>query len=249
MRKKQSSWQMLFFDVDVWKGFIIFFTSFLKRSLFSSFFGAVCVCCENRGPVVWAENFSLLHKRERTEIFSQFGTKPTMLNLFKLDWGSRGCSIKCLHPDHFFCLDQGKKTWSLKRLRFRPRSSGASYILMLDEQSSQAQNVLHMAKPCFIKRLFRWSIVPLLFHNMKHLLSQIWSTPLTLRMMSKWKMKVFPFVIQHCSHCIVLQERNSLFDVLWQKWGHWCFVRFRRISTFFEEYFTCSCWNPRTFCV
>ena len=50
-----------------------------KRSLFSSFFGAVCVCCENRGPVVWAENFSLLHKRERTEMFSQFGTKPTMI--------------------------------------------------------------------------------------------------------------------------------------------------------------------------
>ena len=37
----------------------------------------------------------------------------------------------------------------------------------------------------------------------------LWSTPLTLRMMSKWKMKVFPFVIQHCSHCIVLQERNN----------------------------------------
>ena len=27
-----------------------------------------------------------------------------MLNLFKLDWGTRGCSIKCLHPDHFFVL-------------------------------------------------------------------------------------------------------------------------------------------------
>ena len=26
-----------------------------------------------------------------------------MLNLFKLDWGTRGCSIKCLYPDHFFC--------------------------------------------------------------------------------------------------------------------------------------------------
>ena len=26
-----------------------------------------------------------------------------MIKLFKLDWGTRGCSIKCLHPDHFFC--------------------------------------------------------------------------------------------------------------------------------------------------
>ena len=126
MRKKQSSWQMLFFDVDVWKGFIIFFTSFLKRSLFSSFFGAVCVCCENRGPVVWAENFSLLHKRERTEIFSQFGTNQPWLNCSNLIVGQRGRCIKCLYPDHFFCLDQGKKTWSLKRLRFIPLSSGAS---------------------------------------------------------------------------------------------------------------------------
>ena len=89
MRKKQSSWQMLFFDVDAWKGCIIFFTSFLKRSLFSSFFGEVCVCCENRGPVVWTENFSLLHKRERTEMFSQFGTTPTMIKLLKLNRSSQ----------------------------------------------------------------------------------------------------------------------------------------------------------------
>ena len=53
MRKKQSSWQMLFFDVDAWKGCIIFFTSFLKRSLFSSFFGAFYDCYEI--AVLWFE--------------------------------------------------------------------------------------------------------------------------------------------------------------------------------------------------
>ena len=78
------------------------------------------------------------------------------------------------------------------RLRFMHRRC-ASYILMLDEQSSQAQNVLHTAKPCFIKA-WRWSIVsvfislrrdkPLKLHNMKHLhFIPIWSTSLTLRMM------------------------------------------------------------------
>ena len=44
------------------------------------------------------------------------------------------------------------------RLRFMARSA-ASYILMLDEQSSQAQNVLHVlrhsAAKCFIIRLVR----------------------------------------------------------------------------------------------
>ena len=43
------------------------------------------------------------------------------------------------HPDHFFA-----KKWSTKPSGFTSyRVSGASYILMLDEQSSQAQNVLH----------------------------------------------------------------------------------------------------------
>ena len=44
------------------------------------------------------------------------------------------------HPDHFFA-QMGKKNEAV-RLRFMHRRC-ASYILMLDEQSSQAQNVLH----------------------------------------------------------------------------------------------------------
>ena len=46
----------------------------------------------------------------------------------------------------------------------------------------RCRKMLHTAKPCFIKRLFRWSIVPLSFHNMKHLLSQIWSTSVLSRL-------------------------------------------------------------------
>ena len=44
--------------------------------------------------------------------------------------------------DHFFCLDFKAKKHEAVGLRFMHRR-GASYILMLDEQSSQAQNVLH----------------------------------------------------------------------------------------------------------
>ena len=49
-------------------------------------------------------------------------------------------------------------------------------------------------------------------------------------------MKVFPFVIQHCSHCIVLQERNNLgpaevpFFILRQK---------SRFSSFFGAFYDC----------
>ena len=65
----------------------------------------------------------------------------------------------------------------------------------------------------------------------------------------------YPFLISanQCPH-----ERNSFLWVQSRRpcrsqsrpqWGQWCFVRFRRISTFSLEYFTLSCWNPRTFCV
>ena len=56
------------------------------------------------------------------------------------DWGSKGREFESLYPDHFFAL-MGKKNEAV-RLRFMHRRC-ASYILMLDEQSSQAQNVLH----------------------------------------------------------------------------------------------------------
>ena len=42
----------------------------------------------------------------------------------------------------FFCLDSKAKKHEAVRIRFMHRRC-ASYILMLDEQSSQAQNVLH----------------------------------------------------------------------------------------------------------
>ena len=43
---------------------------------------------------------------------------------------------------------------------------------------------------CFIKRLFRWSIVPLSFHNMKQLhFIPLWSIR-SAHIMRKWKMRV-----------------------------------------------------------
>ena len=65
-----------------------FLTSFLKRSLFSSFFGAFYDCYEI--AVLWFEqkNFLCFHN-EKTEIFSQFGTKPTMFKLLKLNRSSQ----------------------------------------------------------------------------------------------------------------------------------------------------------------
>ena len=103
MRKKQSSWQMLFFDVDVWKGFIIFFTSFLKRSLFSSFFGAFYDCYEI--AVLWFEqkNFLYFHKGRKQRCFCDPTENRPWLNCSNLIVGQRGHCIKCLYPDHFFC--------------------------------------------------------------------------------------------------------------------------------------------------
>ena len=57
-------------------------------------------------------------------------------------------------PRPFFCLYSKAKKHEAVRLRFMHRRC-ASYILMLDEQSSQAQNVLHTAQPCFIKAPFQ----------------------------------------------------------------------------------------------
>ena len=56
------------------------------------------------------------------------------------------------------------------KVRFMARSA-ASYILMLDEQSSQAQNVLHtlrQAAKCFIKTPFQMKHCFVTLHNMKH---------------------------------------------------------------------------------
>jgi hypothetical protein len=79
------------------------------------------------------------------------------------------------NPLPFFCLfSEGKKMKPArhgvahkggdgKRLRFMARSA-ASYILMLDEQSSQAQNMLHAPQVRFINPPFQmkhcFTIVP-----------------------------------------------------------------------------------------
>jgi len=94
------------------------------------------------------------------------------------------------------------------------RVSGASYILMLDEQSSQAQNVLHtfvcltrqrrarhkvLHKSLTMKHCFatapQYEASP--FHSyMKHFAY----APYDVR---KWKMRVYPFAIQRYPHYIM----------------------------------------------
>ena len=69
--------------------------------------------------------------------------------------------------------------------------SAASYILMLDEQSSQAQNVLHTPHGVLHKSAFSDEVAPVfisfrhgkpLCSAMKHSMSQIWSTSVLHRL-------------------------------------------------------------------
>ena len=63
--------------------------------------------------------------------------------------GARCRGFDSRHPDHF--LPYGQKHEARQGFASY-RISGASYILLLDEHSSQAQNMFHTAKPCFIFR-------------------------------------------------------------------------------------------------
>ena len=62
--------------------------------------------------------------------------------------GPAGRGFKSRHSPHFFAQILGKKTWSLKRLRFMARSAASCSVSC----ASYGEAVLH-----FIKRLFRWS--------------------------------------------------------------------------------------------
>ena len=96
------------------------------------------------------------------------------------DWKSPCPQFDSGTGHHFFSFfPKAKKTWSLKRLRFMARSA-ASYILMLDEQSSQAQNVLHVPQVRFINPPFQmkhcFTIVPQYEASSASL--PIWSVPI-----------------------------------------------------------------------
>ena len=117
----------------------------------------------------------------------------------------------------FFCLDSKAKKHEAVRLRLMHRRC-ASYILMLDEQSSQAQNVLHKSltmKHCFATAP-QYEASPVFislrrgkpFHSdMKHFAYAPYDlSPIALRAtddVRKWKMRVYPFAIQRYPHYIM----------------------------------------------
>ena len=72
-----------------------------QKSQFLSFFGAFYDCYEI--AVLWFEqkNFLYFHN-EKTEIFSQFGTKPTMFKLLKLNCGTERLLYQMSLPRPFF---------------------------------------------------------------------------------------------------------------------------------------------------
>ena len=81
----------------------MFFTSFLKRSQFSSFFGAFYDCYEI--AVLWFEKkmYHCFAKMANRDIFA-IRHCTTILKLFKQVRGQKVRCIKSLHPDHFFAL-------------------------------------------------------------------------------------------------------------------------------------------------
>ena len=122
---------------------------FLKVASLYLFWGHFAFVSEKKSFYLSRKIFSVSKKAENRDIFARYRND---------DHNSLICNRLCLREFSelakqgrpFFCLDSKAKKHEAVRLRFMHRRC-ASYILMLDEQSSQAQNVLHTAKPCFIK--------------------------------------------------------------------------------------------------
>ena len=66
--------KLILFDAKMLEP-LTFVSLFGKKSLVQLFFGACCVCFGEKVLSVEQKIFLCFHKRERTEIFSQFGTK------------------------------------------------------------------------------------------------------------------------------------------------------------------------------
>ena len=95
--------------------------------------------------------------------------------------GPAGRGFKSRHSPHFFAQILGKKTWSLKRLRFMARSAASCSVSC----ASYGEAVLH--NPPFQMKQFHfiplWSIVPLTLHNVKHSLRSYYEK------MKKWELE------------------------------------------------------------
>ena len=83
---------------------LTFVSLFWKKVAVFIFFRGFLMMFLRKSPFGWAENFSLLHKKERTEMFLQSDRKPTMIKLLKLNCGTERSLYQMSLPRPFFLL-------------------------------------------------------------------------------------------------------------------------------------------------